>query len=144
MAATMGPVDVAVIEFEGGRFRGEIASALADVVDPGIVRIIDLLFLTRDEDGSVRAIELDEVAPEVADAMSPLTDEVSGLLSEDDVRAVGDRLGTNSLAAMIVLEHAWLSRVSEAAQRANGRVVAHERIPAEVVERALAAREMNR
>jgi len=144
MAATMGPVDVAVIEFEGGRFRGEIASALADVVDPGIVRIIDLLFLTRDEDGSVRAIELDEVAPDVADAMSPLTDEVSGLLSEDDVRAVGDRLGTNSLAAMIVFEHAWLSRIREAAERANGRVVAHERIPAEVVEQALAAREVNR
>jgi len=144
MAATMGPVDVVVIEFEGGRFPGDIASALADVVDPGIVRIIDLLFLTRDEDGSVRAIELDEVAPDVADAMSPLTDEVSGLLSEDDVRAVGDRLGTNSLAAMIVLEHAWLSRVRDAAERANGRVVAHERIPAAVVEQALAAKEVNR
>ncbi|HEY7199664.1 MAG TPA: DUF6325 family protein [Candidatus Dormibacteraeota bacterium] len=144
MAATLGPVDVAVIEFEGGRFRNEVASVLADVIDPGIVRIVDLVFLAREEDGSVRAIELDEVAPEVADAMSPLTDEISGLLSDEDVSRVGERLGTNSLAAIIALEHAWLGRVSEAVTSASGRMVALERIPADVVEKALVAREMSR
>ncbi len=144
MAAMLGPVDVAVIEFEGSRLTTELASALANVVEPGIVRIIDLVFVTRDEQGSVSRLELDDVDPDVADAIWPLTDEVSGLLSEEDVRRIGERLGNDRSAALIVLEHAWLGRVRAALAGVNGRVLAHERIPAEVVERAMAAREEDR
>ena len=135
----LGPVEVAVVEFEGNHFKGDIAKALAEVIDWGIVRIIDLVFITKDEAGHVRGIELDDIDPDVADAMSPLTDEVSGLASEDDLRQVGDQLRPNCSAAMIVFEHAWLRRLREAIVNANGRVVTQERIPADVVERALAA-----
>lgn len=137
---TRGPVEVSVIAFDGGQFRGEIAPALAEVVDRGLVRVIDLVFLTKDATGAVEAVELDDVDPDVSDALWPLTDEVSGLLSEDDVREVGTRLEPGQAAAMIVFEHAWLRRLSEAIASANGRLVAHERIPAEVVEQAAAAR----
>ena len=137
---TLGPIEVAVIRFEGNRFTGEIAPALAEVVDRGIVRIVDLVFVTKDRYGVVQAFELDDVEDDVADAMSPLTDEVSGLLSEDDVRQVGEQLEPESSAAMVVFEHAWLRRLREAVVNANGRLVAQERIPPDVVEQALAAR----
>jgi Family of unknown function (DUF6325) len=137
---TRGPVEVAVIAFGGGRFRGDIAPALAQAVDRGVMRVIDLVFVSKRADGVVEAAELDDVDADVADALWPLTDEVAGLLSEDDVREVGERLRPGDAAAMVVFEHAWLSRLGRAIADANGRMLAHERIPAEVVERAAAAR----
>jgi hypothetical protein len=137
----LGPVEVAVIEFEGNQFKGEIAPAMREVVDRGIVRIIDLLFIWKDREGTVRSIELDDIDPEIADAMSPLTDEVMGLLSEDDARRIGEQLHDNCSAAMIVFEHAWLRRLRHAIANANGRLVSQERIPADVVDRALAAQD---
>ncbi|HXM57370.1 MAG TPA: DUF6325 family protein, partial [Candidatus Dormibacteraeota bacterium] len=103
-----GPVDVAVISFEGNRFKGEIAPALAQIVERGIVRIVDLLFIAKDEAGNVHTFELEDAETDLADAMWPLADEVSGLLSEDDIREIGERLEPNSSAAMVVFEHTWL------------------------------------
>lgn len=135
-----GPVDVAVISFEGNRFKGEIAPALAQIVERGIVRIVDLLFIAKDDAGNVHTFELEDAETDLADAMWPLADEVSGLLSEDDIREIGERLEPNSSAAMVVFEHTWLRQLREAILNANGRLVAQERVPAEIVERALAAR----
>jgi hypothetical protein len=139
--ANLGPVEVAVIGFDTNkRFKGEIAPALADVVDAGVVRIIDLVFVTKDANGAVRAMELSDADEDVAEVMSMLTEDVTGLLSEDDVREIGEQLQPDSSAAMIVFEHAWARRLREAILRASGRLIAQERIPAEVVERARAAR----
>ena len=135
-----GPVEVAVISFEGNQFRGEIAPALQEIVDRGIVRIVDLVFISKDHAGRVLKFEVDDTDAAVAGAMSPLAGEISGLLSDDDIREIGEQLEPNCSAAMIVFEHAWLRRLREAVLNANGRVVAQERIPMEVVERALAAR----
>jgi uncharacterized membrane protein len=135
-----GPVEVAVISFEGNRFKGEIAPALEEIVDRGIIRIVDLVFVTKDGAGRVRNFEVDDTETGAAGAMSPLAHEIAGLLSEDDIREIGERLQPNSSAAMIVFEHAWLRRLKEAILNANGRLVAQERIPLEVVERALAER----
>jgi hypothetical protein len=141
MTAGLGPVEVAVIEFDGGRFDEGIAAAIGDAVDAGVVRIVDLVLVTRDRDGDVTCIELDDADPEVVRAISPLADEISGLLSEEDVRRIGEDLERNRAAAMIVFEHVWLRRIRQAILEANGRVVRQERIPAEVVERALVALE---
>lgn len=135
-----GPVDVAVISFEGDRFKSEIAPALAQVVDRGIVRIVDVLFIAKDEAGKVRTFELDDAEVELADTMWLLADEVSGLLSEDDIAEIGERIEPSSSAAMVVFEHTWLRQLREAILNANGRLVTQERVPAEIVERALAAR----
>lgn len=135
-----GPVEVAVISFEGNQFKGEIAPALEEIVERGIIRIVDLVFITKDHAGRVLKFEVDDTDPEVAGAMSPLADEVSGLLSEEDVQEIGEQLQPNTSAAMIVFEHAWLRRLREAILNANGRLVAQQRIPMEVVERALASR----
>jgi hypothetical protein len=137
---TLGPVDVAVIQFDGNRFTREIVPVIREAVERGVVRIIDLVFVSKDEEGLVRGIELDSVDTDILEALSPLTDDVLGLLSEDDLRAVGDALEPNCSAAMVVFEHAWVRRLRQAIANANGRVVAEERVPAWVVERALADR----
>jgi uncharacterized membrane protein len=138
---TPGPVEVAVISFEGNQFKGEIVPALEEIVERGLVRIVDLVFIAKDEAGRVVAMELDDTDADLAGALSPLADEVAGLLSEADIREIGEQLEPNSSAAMVVFEHAWLRRLREAVLNANGRLVAQERIPAEVVERALASRD---
>jgi len=137
---TLGQVEIAVIEFRGNRFGGEIVPALAEVVDRGIVRIVDLVFVVKDAVGTVRGIELEALGGDVGQEMLPLMDDVMGLLSDDDVQQVGDVLPPNSSAALIVFEHTWASGLRQAIANADGRIVAQERVPAEVVQRALAAR----
>ncbi len=137
------PVDVTVIGFEGNQFRGEIVPALQDVVQRGLIRIIDLVFVMKDVDGNITAIELDDVPPDLAKLLSPVTGEtndVHGLLSEGDVADIADSVEPGSSAAMLVVEQTWMNRLQEAVANANGRVMTHERIPAQVIEQALKSR----
>ena len=136
---TLGPLEVAVLEFEGDRFPGEIVPALTEVLDLGIVRIVDIVFVTRDAAGSVAAVELEALDDDMAQAVAPIADDVMGLLSEEDVRRVGAALPNDSSAAIVVLEHRWAARLREAIASAKGRVITMERIPAEVAEAAAAA-----
>jgi len=138
------PVDVTVIGFEGNQFRGEIVPALEDVVRRGLIRIIDLVFVMKDRDGNITAVELDDVPPDLAKLLSPVTgdmNEVHGLFSEDDVADIADSVEAGSSAAMLVFEQTWMSRLQEAVTNANGKVMTHERIPAEVIDQALKSRQ---
>jgi uncharacterized membrane protein len=133
-----GPVELAVLAFPGSRFRGEIAPALADLVENGIVSILDLIVVRKDEDGSVTSVELADLDAEVQHAFDQLDGEVSGLLSEDDLRVAGELLQPGSTAAVIVWENTWARRLSAAVSGAGGFIVAHDRIDAETVSRAVA------
>ena len=81
----IGPVDYAVFAFPGNQFRGEIAPALADLVEAGTIRIIDLAFVGKNPDGDVVAFELTDIDPEVRAGLENLGVEVNGLLNEDDI-----------------------------------------------------------
>ncbi len=132
------PVEVAVLEFPGSRFNGEIVPALIELVDDGIVRILDLVVVTRDVDGTVTAIELSDLAPDAAAPVDDLDGEVSGLLAEDDFALAGEALSLGSTALMIVWEDTWARRVVDAVAASGGRLVAHDRLDAETVAAALA------
>src|SRR5262245_9173540 len=82
-----GSVEIAVVEFPGSKFTGEIAPALAELVNDGIVTIIDLVFVTREEDGTVASVELADIEEEIADAFAGVEGEVTGLLSDEDLQA---------------------------------------------------------
>ena len=84
----IGPVDYAIIAFPGNRFRGEIAPAIADLVDKGTIRIIDIAFVGKDEEGNAVAIELTELNPDVQEGLEKLGIEVGGLFNEDDLMGV--------------------------------------------------------
>jgi hypothetical protein len=127
-----------VIEFPGNQFKGEIIPALREVVDTGIVRIIDLVFVRKDDRGSVSVMELKDLQKDAADAFAPLARDTSTLFAEDDVGKVSEIMENNSSAALLLFEHVWATRFRDAVLNANGRVIAGERIPKERVDAALA------
>jgi hypothetical protein len=132
----IGPVDYAVIAFPGNQFKGEIVPALADLVEAGTVRLIDVAFVSKDESGDVSAFELTELAPDVQEAFDSLNIEVNGLFNEDDLQAAGQELEPNSSAALIVWENVWARNVADAIRDAGGVMLAFERVPHDVVQAA--------
>ena len=135
----VGPVSVLGIQFSENNFRGEILAALYELVKSGTVKIIDAVVVVRDADGTVTAQEVDQLAPAVVAIFDPLNAEVTGLLSYDDINAIGARLDNNSSAGMLALEHTWADRLGQAIVNANGKVVINELIMPGVIEEHLAA-----
>src|SRR5690349_10343525 len=93
-----GPVELAVLEFPGSRFNGKIVPALAELVNDGIVRIIDLVLITKGDDGTVTTLELSELGEDDAAVFDDLDGEVTGVLSEDDLAVAGEALSDGSSA----------------------------------------------
>jgi len=132
----IGPVDYLIVGFPGNEFRGEIAPALADLVDAGTIRIIDVAFVGKDEAGSTLTFELTELAPDVQAAFDKLGVEVSGLFNEDDLQDAADALEPNSSAALLVWENVWARTAAQAIRDAGGVMLAFERLPHDVVQAA--------
>jgi uncharacterized membrane protein len=135
---TLGPVEIAVIGFAENNFTGEVAPALAELVESGTVSILDLVFITKDEDGSVTGIELSEVDAEVAAPYQELDGEAGGLLTDEDFEQVGEALDPNSSALAIVWENTWARKFIAAVRNAGGELIAHDRIDSATVQAALA------
>jgi uncharacterized membrane protein len=136
-ADVIGPVDVAVIAFDGNRFNGDVAPAITALQDSGTVRIIDLTFVSKGSDGT---ITVDEVADSgVADAFERLTTTQFDLLSEDDLTEIAEDLDPNSSAMVVVWENSWAARLSASLRDSHARIVDMERIPRDVVIRAVTA-----
>jgi Family of unknown function (DUF6325) len=133
----VGPVELAVIGFPETRFTGAIAPALADLVEGGVVSILDLVFVTKDNDGNVAGIELSEL--EDSSSFDQVDGEVNGLLSEEDLQAASELLAPGSSAALIVWENTWARTLVSAILEAGGHLVAHDRLDAETVQQAMAA-----
>jgi Family of unknown function (DUF6325) len=136
MASEIGPVDYMIVAFPGNQFKGEIAPALADLVDAGTIRIIDIAFVGKDANGDTVAFELTELDPEVQKGLDNLGIEVEGLFNEDDLRDAGEALEPNSSAALLVWENVWAREVGQAMRNAGGELVAFERLPHDVVQAA--------
>jgi len=132
----IGPVDYLIVAFPGNEFRGEIAPALADLVEAGTIRIIDLAFVGKDAEGNVAAFELTDIDPEVREGFEKAGVEVNGLFNDDDLAAAGEELEPNSSAALLVWENVWARDVAQGIRDAGGEVLDFERIPHEVVQAA--------
>jgi len=132
----IGPVDIAIVAFPGNEFKGEIAPALADLVDAGTIRIIDIAFAGKSASGDSVAFELTELDPEVQKGLDKLGIEVNGLLTVDDLKSVADTLEPDTSAAMIVWENVWARKVTQAMRDAGGILLSFDRIPHEVVQAA--------
>lgn len=131
----LGTIDYVVIEFPGNRFNGELGSALIDLVRQGLVRIIDLVFIHKADDGTVTAVALEDAEPEECGQLSGLECDVPGLLSDEDVEAAGEALENGSSAGLIVWENVWAAPFAHAVRQSGGQLVASGRIPlAEVLE----------
>jgi uncharacterized membrane protein len=136
MTQALGPVEYLIFYFEGNQFRGEILSALTDLLDKGLVRIIDLAVVSKDEEGTVTILEANELQAEVAEALIKLEGELTGLLSEEDLLMVAEELDNNTTAAALLFEHVWATEFAQAIRNANGQLLMNVRIPNDVVEEA--------
>jgi Family of unknown function (DUF6325) len=132
----IGPVDYAVIAFPGNQFKGEIAPALADLVEAGTIRLIDAAFVGKDEKGQVFARETTELAPDVQERLKALNIEVQGLFNDGELLAIGQQLELDSSAAVLVWENVWARTVAQTIRDAGGVLVAFERVPHDVVQAA--------
>ncbi|WP_306321569.1 MULTISPECIES: DUF6325 family protein [unclassified Streptomyces] len=136
-ADTVGPVDVAVLAFEGNRFNGDIAPALRDLQKDGTVRVLDLCFIRKAADGSVDVVELGD--PEVTELFQQVADVRFDLLSDEDLKTVSDNLPAESSALVVAWENTWAARLGAAVRDSNGQVLFLERIPRETVDEAIEA-----
>jgi len=132
----LAPVDYMIVAFPGNEFKGEIAPALADLVEKGTIRIIDLAFVAKDADGNIGAFELTDIDPEVRQGFENMGVEVNGLFNEEDIQAAGEELDPNSSAALLVWENLWARDVAQAIRNAGGELLDFERLPHEVVQAA--------
>ena len=132
----IGPVDYLVVGFPGNQFKGEIAPALAELVEAGTIRIIDIAFVGKDADGNTVSMELTELDPAVQEGLERAGVEVGGLFNEDDLADAADSLEPNSSAAVLVWENVWAREVAQAMRNAGGELLAFQRIPHEVVQAA--------
>jgi uncharacterized membrane protein len=133
-----GPVDLVLLGFPGNQFTGEIAPALRDLVSSGTVRILDLVFITKDADGNVAGIELSDLG-EAGAVFESVDGEINELLTDEDIEAAGEELAPDSSAALLMFENTWAGRLATAIREANGEVVAFERIPRDALQEFLGA-----
>jgi uncharacterized membrane protein len=136
----MGPVDYLVIEWPDRQPNGEAVPHLVDLVENGLIRVLDLAFIRKDEDGSVAGVEISEVGDQVAE-MKVFEGASSGLLSDDDIAQAGDVLEPGTSAALLVYENRWAAPLAAALRRSGAQLVASGRIPIQSLLAALEAEE---
>lgn len=129
-----GPVELVLAAYVGDRPDPEIMDAIASLVEAGTVRLIDLVHVTRDDDGGVRYLEVDESSIEVG----RIDLAAGGLASQEDIDELGGRLPTGTSALLLVVELLWAKHLASTLARAGGFVVDFERIPAPVVNAVVA------
>ena len=133
----VGPVDVYIIGFPGNKFNGRVAPALLELVENGTIRIVDLLFVSKDAEGVTTVIQAEDLDAEGAgfleiDVTQP------GALNEEDAEEVSDDLPANSSAMLIAFENVWARKVVDALQDADAVLIDSIRIPVDVVQAAMA------
>jgi len=135
-----GPIDFVLLEFQRDRLTGEAAPALLDLVERGVIRLFDLLVVSKGEDGSVDVLELTDPLAENS-GFSHFAGANSGMLGDDDVREAAEALAPGTVAALIIYENTWAAPFVAAVRNSGGELVASARIPATDVIAALDALE---
>jgi uncharacterized membrane protein len=138
----MGPIDYILVEWPGRQPNGEVAPHLVDLVDRGLIRILDLALIAKDEDGSVAGIELEDLGDGETE-LSVFAGASSGLISDEDIGEAASALEPGTSAALLVFENTWAAPFATAVRRSGGQLVASGRIPVQAIEAALDAAESN-
>ena len=132
----MGPIDYLVVEWSDGQPNGEAAPILVDLAERGIIRILDLAFITKSEDGSVAALEIQDLG-EAGEEIKLLEGASSGLLDDDDIAEAAQALDMGTSAALLVYENHWAAPFASALRRSGAQLVANGRIPVQAILEAL-------
>jgi Family of unknown function (DUF6325) len=132
----MGPIDYIVLEWPGRQPSGEVAPLILDLVERGLIRVLDIAFMAKDEDGNVLALDIGEID---ADGFSEFEGASTGLLGQEDLDEAATALAPGTSAAVLVWENRWAAPVAVALRRSGGQLVASGRIPIQAILAALDA-----
>jgi hypothetical protein len=136
-----GPVDYLVVEFpaDSSNFTGEMAQELGSLIDRGTIRLLDLMVVRKDDDGSLEVFEMDDL--DEIDSLRAAETQIAEILSEDDVVNLAAAMENGSTAGLIVWENRWAAPFASAARRAGGQLVASGRIPIQAIAASIEAEE---
>ena len=138
------PLEYALVEFKGNKLNGKIVPELLDLAERGIVRYVDIVFISKEKDGSIRTLELNDLDPKSYKMFVPMGKHVASLFTTDDLEIAASKLRKNTSAALFLWENLWMDNIREALIDSGGKLVERAQIPAEVVKefnKGLAAEE---
>ena len=127
------PLEYALVEFKGNKFSGKIVPELLDLAERGIVRFVDLVFIQKEKDGSVRTIELNDLDEESYKMFVPIGAHVASLFTTDDLEKAASKLRKNSAAMLLLWENLWTANLRKAILDAGGQLVERKQISPDVV-----------
>lgn len=130
---TLGPLEYAVLGFDGNRFNGEIARELQASIDDKSIRLIDAVFLSKDIDGAIAVVELDNRDDPRFGAFAGIVGDLMGIFTAEDMAALGEELPVNTSALAVLFEHRWAGRLKEAITNAGGFLLSRETVDPDAV-----------
>ena len=135
----LGPVDYLVVEFPAGasNFTGEMAKELVALVDAGTIRVIDVMILTKNSDGSIDVVELSDI--DELGELQKIEAELAEMLAEEDVELLAAAMEPGSTAGVLIWENLWAAPFASAARRSGGQLIANGRIPIQAIIAAIEA-----
>ncbi len=125
----LGPVDYAVFAFPGSRFNGAIAPTIVDLVERGLITVLDLVFLKKDENGAVEVLEVADMSQDEIGSIATYSGDLTDLLTEEDIRAADGVLQPGSSALFMVWENTWAAPLATAILQSGGELVSTGRVP---------------
>ena len=128
------PLEYALIAFEDAKPTGKVVPELLDLAARGIVRFVDIVFIQKEEDGSTRTVELNDLDPEMYEMFVPVGDYVSSLFTNDDLQIAASKLPENSAAVLFLWENLWVADLRAAVLEAGGQLMERAQIAPEIVE----------
>ena len=127
------PLEYALIEFRGNKFSGRIVPELLDLAERAIVRFVDIVFISKDQDGGVSAIELNDLEPELYSAFVPIGEHIASLFTQDDLEKAASKLDPNTSAVLFLWENVWTDNLRRAVDAEGGKLVERGQISVETV-----------
>lgn len=127
------PLEYALVDFKGNKFSGKIVPELLDLAERGIVRFVDIVFIQKDKDGSMRTVELNDLDPKSYKEFVPLGKHVQSLFTKEDLQIEASKLRKNTSALLILWENVWTENLRKAVAAAGGALVERGQIPPDVV-----------
>jgi len=123
-----GPIDYLVVAFDGNDFDGSILDALADSMDKGVIDVLDLAIIAKNEEGEIVSLEVADIENDIVKGIVESQGADSGLITEEDVEEIGELLENNTSAGLLIIEQLWAKPLKEALINANGTLLAEGRI----------------
>jgi uncharacterized membrane protein len=129
---TLGPLDYLVVAFPGNQFKGEIAPAINEARAKGLIRLVDLVFILKDETGNTMTMELSDLPEDVKAAFSSAVGDLEGLFTPEDIATLTEDVPPGNSALIMLYEHLWAIKIKEALINAKGVLITQGRIPQEL------------